>query len=402
MVPLSRMKTWLTITQKCIVVFSMALIILGVVLRFWHLGSQSYWFDEAFTVEQAKAPLSNLLLGKTHDEGVPALYSVILHGWISLFGESEVSTRSLSGIISCLSILIFYKLSRKITSKKWLALLISAIFSISWLHIWAAREARYYSLLLLCSTASISYYLDVVENEKKIIQFFIFSLAGLFSSYVYIFLLIAEFVTYLLVVRKRVSRFPIIVMGFLLLVFGAQMYFHINFTKFNMSHISLISLKEMLHYSFWQTEESPINPVLLLSAAFNTKMWGVLILSACLILLMLTQIIKKRLQTKDVVLWLITTIILTTTTMTPLRKIVSKTYYYYFWTPALFASIISMLEKRFNILLLFQIIIRESKRQNINLLLSIYQKLINPASHNIVPRNMNLQLIITCGSCVTI
>lgn len=51
----------------------------GCLLRFWHLGARSLWFDEANTLAVAQAPLAGLLGLVRSMEGAPPLHYLILH-----------------------------------------------------------------------------------------------------------------------------------------------------------------------------------------------------------------------------------------------------------------------------------------------------------------------------------
>ena len=66
----------------------------GIVLRFW--TRSALWLDEALTVDIARLPLHEIPEALKHD-GAPPLYYYLLHFWISLFGQSNVAVRSLSG-----------------------------------------------------------------------------------------------------------------------------------------------------------------------------------------------------------------------------------------------------------------------------------------------------------------
>lgn len=58
----------------------------------------SFWGDEAASVMSAERPLSTLFGMVQHIDAVHGLYYLFLHGWIDLFGASELSTRLPSAI----------------------------------------------------------------------------------------------------------------------------------------------------------------------------------------------------------------------------------------------------------------------------------------------------------------
>src|SRR6266498_48084 len=71
---------------------------LAAVPRFYRLGDQSFWFDEAYSVVQARKPLGDLLAATAADTQ-PPLYYLLLGLWGGLFGDSEPALRSLSALL---------------------------------------------------------------------------------------------------------------------------------------------------------------------------------------------------------------------------------------------------------------------------------------------------------------
>ncbi len=64
-------------------------------LRFWRIGSQSYWEDEAVTVRLVHESLGRMLLhGIPRYETTPPLYYLLAWLWSRLFGSGEASGRA--------------------------------------------------------------------------------------------------------------------------------------------------------------------------------------------------------------------------------------------------------------------------------------------------------------------
>ena len=55
--------------------------------------TQSFWRDEVFSVLVAQQPISSYFTKLSFE---PPLYYLLLHGWIKLWGTSEIAARSLS------------------------------------------------------------------------------------------------------------------------------------------------------------------------------------------------------------------------------------------------------------------------------------------------------------------
>ncbi|MBC8252427.1 MAG: hypothetical protein H8E35_00165, partial [Ardenticatenia bacterium] len=65
------------------------ILLLATGLRFYRLGGQSLWADEGNSVALARAGLAEIA-ARTALDIHPPLYYWLLHGWIQLFGDTEV------------------------------------------------------------------------------------------------------------------------------------------------------------------------------------------------------------------------------------------------------------------------------------------------------------------------
>jgi mannosyltransferase len=117
----------------------------GILLRFW--TRSGLWLDEALTVNIAREPLRQLPNLLKHD-GAPPLYYVLLHYWISLFGQSNEAVRSLSGVFAVLTLPVAWLCGKRFggqaTAWTMLALVASAPFAVYY-----ATESRMYALVIL-------------------------------------------------------------------------------------------------------------------------------------------------------------------------------------------------------------------------------------------------------------
>src|SRR3954467_11824543 len=67
----------------------------AVALRLWGLGAQSFWYDEALTVDLVHGSFGHMLAGGHDQEPNPPLYYTLAWAWAHVFGQSEVALRSL-------------------------------------------------------------------------------------------------------------------------------------------------------------------------------------------------------------------------------------------------------------------------------------------------------------------
>ncbi|HLC96376.1 MAG TPA: glycosyltransferase family 39 protein [Candidatus Nanoarchaeia archaeon] len=171
-----------------------AVILIGVFLRVFNLGTESIWTDEAVSLIEATQPSFNDIASMVADkELLPYGYHLILHYWIDLFGISEFTIRFLSALFSTASILILFLLTRKVFSDK-TAFLAALLMSTAMLEIVYAQEARPYALfgfLALLSTLFLVYFVN--EQKKRHLAAYGFvTLIALYINYMALFLILFQ------------------------------------------------------------------------------------------------------------------------------------------------------------------------------------------------------------------
>lgn len=192
-------------------------------LRLYRLGYHDFWYDEAGTVFYAQHPWGNW--------NAP-LYWILLHFWIKLFGISEFSMRFPSLIFSFLSVVLVFIMGRKLFNKR-VGIIASIIMGLSPFHIWYAQEARDYSMLLFFGMlSSWLVYKAINEKRLKIWAFFILaSIAGLYTNYFFIFILIAQLIYIVAVSRQLKLNFRSFI-PFLIIGAGFLPYLRLFLNKF--------------------------------------------------------------------------------------------------------------------------------------------------------------------------
>ena len=142
---------------------AVAIIAIGVIARFatWsHL-----WLDEALTVNIARLPLGDIPAALRHD-GAPPLYYYVLHGWMVVFGQSNLAVRALPGLFGVLSLPLTFAAARRIGGRRvaWAATLLMATgpFAIRY-----ATESRMYSLLICLVLMALIQVLALLEGGGR-------------------------------------------------------------------------------------------------------------------------------------------------------------------------------------------------------------------------------------------
>ena len=120
-------------------------LVVAVALRF--ATASPLWLDEAQTVAIARLPLSDLAAGLRHD-GAPPLFYALLHGWMRVFGESDLSVRFLPGLFGVAALPMAWLAGRRLggTAVAWSAVVLLAASPFAGRY---ATEARMYSLVVL-------------------------------------------------------------------------------------------------------------------------------------------------------------------------------------------------------------------------------------------------------------
>ena len=131
--------------RALVLVGAVVAVLAGLVLRGG--SSSDLWLDEALSVHIAALPVGDLFDALRRD-GHPPLYYVLLHGWISVFGDGDEAVRSLSGVLSIATLPLFWLAARRYAGRgaavAGLVLLATNPFAIRY-----ATEARMYALMTL-------------------------------------------------------------------------------------------------------------------------------------------------------------------------------------------------------------------------------------------------------------
>ncbi|MFT5240044.1 MAG: hypothetical protein ACI9OU_000050 [Candidatus Promineifilaceae bacterium] len=133
--------------------------LLAALFRSLGLDWQSLWYDEGTSLDLAISPPDQAFLAhfldflRTHpaSERFQPLYFVILHGWTSVFGTSDIALRALSVIFATLYVLVMTLLTKRALGMR--AMLWVALFSATSAYaIYYGQEVRPYALAMMLSS----------------------------------------------------------------------------------------------------------------------------------------------------------------------------------------------------------------------------------------------------------
>jgi 4-amino-4-deoxy-L-arabinose transferase-like glycosyltransferase len=121
---------------------------IGVALRVHHLDYIDLWNDELFSRYYPETGLRFMWFEGFRLESTPPGYYTAIAAWMSQFGTSAVTLRSLSVLASSLAVLLAYGLGCELVGTT-CGLLAALLFACSPTAIFYAQEARAYALMLL-------------------------------------------------------------------------------------------------------------------------------------------------------------------------------------------------------------------------------------------------------------
>lgn len=153
--------------------------------------TQSLWRDEVFSVFLAeKKPLEIIRL--TAQDFNPPFYYLLLHFWMTIFGQSEISVRTLSFIFHILLVYGGFKFAQKISKSALFHCFIVLLLLFNPMLLYYAFEARMYSLFALLATLSMYHF-----YKKNWSLYLLFTTLGLYTHSFMIFVLLAQLAYFL-------------------------------------------------------------------------------------------------------------------------------------------------------------------------------------------------------------
>ncbi len=198
--------------RKVLILLSL-IILLGIFLRVYNIGEESFWIDEAatvYTTQQSPLEIIEDIYTTTKQApqyyeggGSPPFYFLVANYWTNLVGLSEAKLRLLSAIFGTISIFMIFTIGRMLFGYR-VGLIVAFMLAINFMHINYSQEARGYSLVVLLTLFTV-YFLINGLNGKKNAYWLGYSIAGallLYTHYFGFFILFFE-ALYVLIFFKQ-------------------------------------------------------------------------------------------------------------------------------------------------------------------------------------------------------
>jgi uncharacterized membrane protein len=243
--------------------------LLALAMRMAHIGTESVYLDEAFSIWYGQQRLGYLLEGVAHDTN-PPLHFLLLKYWMELFGRDETAARLLSAVLSVCTIPFLLAIGRRFFDPI-TAIAAGLLFAASDIQVFYSHEARTYTLVVFLTTISLWCLFGLMEEGKSkfAIGLAISNALLLHSHYAIYGFLLMEAVAALVLGfprRRQLLYYFISQVAALALFVPWAIYFSRHFRM--MAHMPDLVDAKYLHY------------VLLRFAGNETMKWGLLALIA--------------------------------------------------------------------------------------------------------------------------
>ena len=183
-------------------------VLLGLALRLYRIGSQSVWHDEVFALTVSRLPWTQTNAALVKDLVHPPLHYYLLHGWLEAVGFGPLQGRLLSALFGTLAVVMMYALARYLFDRR-VALLSALLLACSQLGVMYSQEARPYAQFLLFFLCCVYLFLRALREKRLSLWIAFLCLASLvIYTHYFGFFVLGSLLLFGIVYRKRYSLPP--------------------------------------------------------------------------------------------------------------------------------------------------------------------------------------------------
>lgn len=251
---------------------------------FWRLPllNGSFWLDEAAQALESARPLNQQL--QIRDDFQPPLLHLLVHFEL-LFSRSEWWLRLGAALIpGLITIWAVYAIGQKVANRR-VGAIASILLATSSFHLYYSQELRPYAMPAMLACLSwlvlVQLFQNVGSKNKNLFFFFILSALGLYTSYLYPFLFLTQFMVVMIF-------YPKLRKSFLVTCFGTGL----TFLPWIPSFLDQLRAGQSLRQNLpgWQ-EVVSFNQIKSILLIFGKFVFGVLDLQLDLVFLLITGVI---------------------------------------------------------------------------------------------------------------
>jgi len=166
-------------------------------------GHTSLRLDEAQSLFQTQRDVPGMLHLVAQDVHVPG-YHTLLHFWQLLFGQDIYIARIMSLVFFVGTIIMTYILATYALGRRSIGLFAALLVTISPFMEWYGSEARMYTMLAFMTVLHMYFFVRILKQEGRGRWIFwtLTAILGLYTHYFFIFVLLSEFVSVILLRKK--------------------------------------------------------------------------------------------------------------------------------------------------------------------------------------------------------
>jgi mannosyltransferase len=180
-----------------------ALTVLAAVVRFYRIGHQGFWFDEANTALLVHFSPGKMLGLIPQTESTPPLYYCVAWVWARIFGYTEAPLRALSALAGVALVAVVHAAGVKLVSRR-AGLIAAALAACNPVLIWYSQEARSYELLALLASVSLLAFAHArARPTPRSLAAWVIASALALATHYYALLAVVPEAIWLLVVHRR-------------------------------------------------------------------------------------------------------------------------------------------------------------------------------------------------------
>ncbi len=201
-------------------------------LRVNQIDRQSIWYDEGLSIYYARGTLSELLRAVSRSDH-PPLHALLLHGWMSLCGDSELAVRVLSTWWGVLAVALLYRLARRVEDQ--VGTVAALMLAVSPFAVWFSQEVRGYTLALALVIGAGDAFVRLVTALRKkglapwssYVAYLLWATAAMYAHFYSGFVLLALALALPILTRVHLARWAA-TQGAILLLFAPWFPFVFN------------------------------------------------------------------------------------------------------------------------------------------------------------------------------
>ncbi len=201
------------------------LFILALSVRLLHITGTDIAGDEPFSIFMAQFPVADIIRFLNTGNN-PPLFEVLLHYYMLLVGDSDVSLRLLPTTLSALTVIPIFLIGDRFFHRS-MALSASLLFIFSIFNIRFAHEVRVYALFTLVFAWALYFFLSILRNPRLFAGWFGLIIANailLYAHYLSVYILFAQAITAFLFLPKANWKYLIGAFIITLLIYTPSLF----------------------------------------------------------------------------------------------------------------------------------------------------------------------------------